>query len=374
MTGYLPVQEAVRLDDLNRRGGRSPNVKPAKFKVEPFDAVRIGEEPEHIVRDIIPARGLILDIGEPGSGKSFVAADLGLHVAMGKAWAGKAVRQGVVVYVTGEGASGFRKRLTAFRQQQRPAAGTPFYLIADAPDLGHRDGDAAALISRIREQIESPIALIVLDTLATMMRGADENSTGDASLFIDNCARIIAALDCAVLVVHHLGKDAAKGARGSSVLKAAADAEITINGTEGERTATVTKSKDGEAGQVLTFTLERVEIEGAHEASSCVLQVVEGWQHSLRNKVMKVTGPAKIALDALQLAIDEAGELPPTTNRQNRTKRAVRASLWRGYCERLQISETDTPDSKRKAFKRAAYRLQAIGKIGVWDEWVWIND
>jgi hypothetical protein len=127
--GYDEIRQAERARRSNGHAGAA-----LRFRAEPFDAIEIGTEPEWLVRDIVlRTTSLTVIIGEPGCGKSFLAADLGLHVAMRKPWGGKSVEGGVVIYVTGEGASGFRKRLTAFRQHHRPGHGLPFYLIADVP-------------------------------------------------------------------------------------------------------------------------------------------------------------------------------------------------------------------------------------------------
>lgn len=355
---------------------RSSEDKSGKFIIEPFDDVHVGAEPEYLVKDIVPSRGLVLLVGEPGCGKSFLAADMGLHIAQGATWGEKEVLRGSVVYITGEGATGFRKRLTAYRQQHPPETTVPFFLIADAPNLGEANGDAHTLINRIQEQLPGEhIRLIVIDTLARMMAGGDENSSGDMSAFIDNCGLIEKAFECAVMAVHHVGKDASKGARGSSVLKAAADIEIIVEGLEGERTARVSKSKDGESGLSLTFNLDRVDLLGLdREASSCVVTPVSGWQRSTLEKTKKVSGVAKIVLQALQLAVDEAGQEPPTGSRIHRTKRVVRTPLWRAYADKLKISEADTAEANRKAFKRASEHLQSIGKVTVWDDWVCINE
>jgi hypothetical protein len=346
----------------------------ARFVVERFDAIEIGEEPEWRIKDVLPRTGLVVIIGEPGTGKSFLASSIALHIAEGRPWAGKPVEAGPVVYLTPEGVSGFRKRLVAYRENARPKSNLPFHLITDAADLGHAPGDALILADRIIEQV-GKVAVVVVDTLARSMGGADESSTADMSVLVENCDHVASELGCVVVLVHHVGKDPGRGGRGSSVLKASADVEMLVEGTDRTRTATITKSKDGEAGLVLRFDLERVDLAvGEKLTSSCVVKVVEEWSYGARAKVAKVTGPAKLALEALQLAIAEGGEVPPITGRQNRTKMAVRSDLWRRYCETMQISEADTPDAKRKAFKRAADRLQELGKIGVWNEWVWIND
>ncbi|WP_373503631.1 hypothetical protein [Aestuariivirga sp.] len=72
-----------------------------------------------------------------------------MHIAAGWVWAGKAMQAGAVVYITAEGATGFKKRMVAYRQNLKPEATVPFYVIASAPDLGNADGDAAEIIQRI---------------------------------------------------------------------------------------------------------------------------------------------------------------------------------------------------------------------------------
>ena len=59
-----------------------------------------------------------------------------------------------------------------------------------------------------------------------------------------------------VLVVHHAGKDVAKGARGSSALRAAVDTEIVVK----DKTATITKQRDGEEGAKVAFRLHPVPV------------------------------------------------------------------------------------------------------------------
>jgi hypothetical protein len=72
----------------------------------------------------------------------------------------------------------------------------------------------------------------------------------------------------------------------------------------------------------------------------------------------------------LRNAIIDAGEVPPASNHIPPNILAVRMDLWRRYCDAGQVSDGDA-DAKRMAFKRAAVRLQELGAIGVWGEWVW---
>ena len=80
----------------------------------------------------------------------------------------------------------------------------------------------------------------------------------------------------AVGFVHHSGKDASKGARGSSALRAATDTEILVEGQSGQRTATVTKQRDLESGQRMPFELQAVRIgtdqDDGSPITSCVVK------------------------------------------------------------------------------------------------------
>jgi len=337
-----------------------------------MDAIRLPAKTEDLIQDVMSRAVFGVIYGDSGCGKSFFASAMGVHVAAGLAWGGKATSAGPVVYVTAEGARGFMKRMVAFRQQIDLVSAAPFYVVADAPNLGHVDGDADELILRIRQQVGDSIALIVIDTMARVMQGADENSAKDVSVLVDNAGKIIEALGASVVLVHHLGKDGTKGARGSSALRAAADTEILVEKSESGRSASVTKQKDGQDGLVISFELEPVEIEGGSGETSCVV-TVGSWTEAGSVKRPKLRRPALVALRALEEAITDSGEIPPTSTLLSGTKRAVRMAHWRDACARVQITEADTSEAKRKAFARAAQKLQESGIVGVFDEWAWLN-
>jgi hypothetical protein len=177
-----------------------------------------------------------------------------------------------------------------------------------------------------------------------------------------------------VAAVHHCGKEASRGARGSSALKAAADVEIFVEGSKDRRTATVTKSKDGEDGISLAFRLDSVEIGPDMEASSCVVEVLSGWSIERQTRrTVKLTDAQKAAFGALKNALAEAGErMPPSNQRPDKT--GCPSSLWFRYCEQSKITASDNPDSFRRSFDRATAKLKQLGIIGSWGGWVWLND
>ncbi|MDK6586615.1 AAA family ATPase, partial [Escherichia coli] len=66
---------------------------------------------------------------------------------------------------------------------------------------------------------------MVVDTFSRTFVG-NENSTEDAMKFHNAVDVLAQRYSCAVVVVHHSGKDEARGMRGSSAMYAAADTVI----------------------------------------------------------------------------------------------------------------------------------------------------
>ncbi len=91
---------------------------------------------------------------------------------------------------------------------------------------------------------------VVIDTLSEAITGQDENSAQAASVVMAEAGRIRAAWHCAVILVHHLGKDGSKGARGSSVFASGADAvwEASFDRDAGLVTQHIEKMRRGRAG------------------------------------------------------------------------------------------------------------------------------
>ncbi|HEY5127575.1 MAG TPA: AAA family ATPase [Bradyrhizobium sp.] len=198
-------------------GANLPPPQPL-FRPVPIDLVQIGNEPQWLVAGLIPARGLVAIIGPPKCGKSYLTTDMLFHVARGEPYAGRAVLPGPVIYLTGEGVQGFKRRLIAMRRHYGvEGKGTEFFMVPNVPDLGSDQTNLAAMLAELDEfleryEIETPRA-IALDTLARCMGAGDESSARDMGRFITRCGEIERHYGCAVVVVHHMGKDASRGAR-----------------------------------------------------------------------------------------------------------------------------------------------------------------
>ena len=247
--------------------------KPSRFKVVAASDFASGKPPTWLVKDVLPAADLLLLIGESQAGKSFVALDLAMAIALGVPWRGKRVRQGRVVYIAAEGAAGVRNRLKAYASVHGVDLATvPIGVIPAAPNLLLRD-DALEVA---REIIAAGGAdLVIIDTFAQVTPGANENAAEDMGKALAHCRGFNVALRCPVLLVHHMGKDATRGARGWSGLKAAADAELEVLRLPTGRMLRVSKQKDGEDGLSWGFDLDQVPVghdEDGDVITSCVVR------------------------------------------------------------------------------------------------------
>lgn len=248
-----------RADDMQVES-ISPPVSSKSFAPVAIDDVTLADEPAWLIDGILPARGLACVIGAPKSGKSFLTSDMLCSVARGALYAGRTTMQGPVVYLTGEGVSGFKRRLIAMRQHHGiEGARVPFYMIENVPDIGSEQTDLpqliAALDTFIATHAPDGVRAIVLDTLARCMGEADESSARDMGRFVNRCSMIERHYGCVVIVVHHVGKDASRGGRGSSALNGAADVTMLVEKTETFSKVRITEMKDGREDQEWRFHL-----------------------------------------------------------------------------------------------------------------------
>ena len=134
------------------------------------------------------------------------------------------------------------------------------------------------LSAEVRAKLPEAPHLIVIDTLSRVMAGGDENSAADMTALIRNIDAIRENTGAHILTVHHTGKDAARGARGHSSLRAATDTEIEIMNEDGNRAAVVTKQRDHNGGETFAFGLKPVLLghdQDGDEVSSCVIEVAD---------------------------------------------------------------------------------------------------
>lgn len=233
------------------------------------------------IRGILAVNSLALCMGDSGTGKSTVTVDMGCAVATGSPWRGMPSEKGLVLHVAGEGLHGLRLRLAAAIKEGRGSKGMPYGIIEQSLDLS-QPGDIAELLELIdaaEQEIGEKLSLLILDTLARCF-GIDENDGAQMRVAIAACDQLRQATGATILLVHHVGKDASRGARGHSSLRGAVDTELLVEGRTNPRTLTVTKQRDLPTVEPMGFDLEAVTVavdaETGENVTACIVKHNEG--------------------------------------------------------------------------------------------------
>jgi len=235
-----------------------------------------------LVKGVLPLRGTASLVGDSNVGKSFCALDLGLAVARGVPWFEREVQQGAVLYVAAEGGYGFGRRLEAYGlHHDVNVDALPLGIVDDGIDLRTNQIDAQRAIAAangLEQETKTPVRLIVLDTLARMLSGGDENSSTDMGHVLAMADKIAQATGAVVLIVHHVGKDQQRGARGHSSFRAALDAQIMVTKLKDRCVIRLDKQRDGPTDLEMAYRLETVELDPSGdgleaETSAVVVQI-----------------------------------------------------------------------------------------------------
>lgn len=216
-----------------------------------------------LVQGLLTTDGVSCFYGDSNSGKTFAAIDLAASVARGIDWMGRKTQAGTVLYLAAESPKSVENRVQAY--QEHHALEMQTFVIATSPINLHKDDkDTESIIKTIKmleKEQGQKVRLVVVDTLARVSDGANENSAQDMGPVIARVDAIRKACDVHVMLVHHTGKVADAGARGWSGLRAAVDTEIKVSETSDGRYAEITKNRDlGAKGERIGFRLDVVKI------------------------------------------------------------------------------------------------------------------
>ena len=233
----------------------------------------------YIIKNWITENSISVVYGPSNVGKSFFCMSLAYHIAAGQEWVGNKIKRGSVLYLATEGGRAFENRLYALHEKH----GFNDVSLAVRPspiNLYDADEDIAkveAIMAEIGKRME-PVTVLVIDTLARATAGQmDENNNSEMSKLIAGLDAIRERTGVHIMLVHHSGKDASKGARGASALRAACDTEIELSFDEETRvrTARATKQRDMETGAEINFILQIVELgedADGDQVTTCIIR------------------------------------------------------------------------------------------------------
>lgn len=264
---------------------KEPEFDPTKYQKKPEGRKRRGYKLGEL-KHLPPVRYLIKQhlttnsfgvlYGPSGAGKSFVAIEMAMSICTGRPYLGMyPVRQGPVVYLSGEGNSGINRRFDAWCLHHKIDYPDNLLIVPYQFDL-LTTAEVNEVLNIIQTDLgQAPVAVFG-DTVARYFGVGDENSTKDMGAFVRGADMIRTATGATFVGVHHTGKDPLRGERGNSALRAATDTMILVDDTDGGRGSLISCTKQKEFDLFDGYIVKRRVIDlgqddEGEEVTSCVL-------------------------------------------------------------------------------------------------------
>ena len=273
----LPKEEVVRaVEDLIRLNKDKETVEEKSsdlFNLLTIKNLQQMPPMKWLVKKLLPEKGLACVFGPSGSSKSFLCLDLALSIASQPNWFDLKVKNVPVLYIALEGVSGVGRRLDAWIKYKKIVP-KYFFTIIENFNLSQKK-DVRKLLDSI-QKINFQKGLIIIDTFSQASPGMDENSVQDMTLLLSHLKQIQEHSQSLVLIVAHSGKDASRGLRGSSCIRAAMDTVLEVSSiSETNKQWAVEKSKDSQDGGVYKYQLKEMILgldEDNQQITSCVVK------------------------------------------------------------------------------------------------------
>jgi hypothetical protein len=295
-------------------------------------------------------------------------------------------QQGAVLYICGEGFGGMGARIKACQIHHSTPKGAPIYVIRHQLNLRSSAEDFNALMMAVVQLVETTgieFQLLIIDTLARAFGGGNENDSDALGSFITSMGKIQEFLACALMVLHHSGKDLAKGLRGHSSLLGAVDTQLEILRFEDQAKGIIslTKQKDGQDGIRHGFEMVEIEISssslGFDPVVSLAVQASDEAVNQASKKAKNNAGKGRnqsIAMESLGNVIKQKGIQKIV---EGKLRTVVNLDDWRTeFRSKKGVTDDSTTLEKKafdKAWSRAQERMQDIGEVGIRDKLVWLD-
>lgn len=207
-----------------------------------------------LVPGILPI-GVSILYGGSGAGKTGLAVNLSIAVASGSSFLEQRIEPGGVLYVAAEDYEGVKERLIAasFAADHEPE--DLKIAIVERPEAALTTEAGRNIIlseaGKLAGNAENKVRLIVVDTLAASFGERSQDDASWANAFMNNLDILSRSMDCAVLVIHHTGKDRNAGMRGSQAFYDRSDSVIQVKagaGSASKPTGRTPKIRNGSKG------------------------------------------------------------------------------------------------------------------------------
>ncbi|MFL0802565.1 MAG: AAA family ATPase [Agarilytica sp.] len=301
-TDFNDLHGELGIEDLRAALGVSE--WSSRIKIEKTTKHKTLQPLDFVVEDFLVRDTTSLLYGEPSAKKSFIVQDIGMSVAAGMDWHGRAVTPGAVLYVAGEGHQDLNHRIDGWKKQrglhrnQEP----PFFNTQHGIDLLDESWTEELIDLALdlpgSEPGIPPVNLIIVDTLSANFGGGDENGA-EMAQFINNLNRVALETKSHVLIVHHSGKDGNKGARGGSAAKGNVYTFMKVAKVNDKQSRLMMEKQKGlEELKPITFEFDIVPLG--------IVEDMRGLEKEISALVPKVAKDGN-ALDAMQSSLLDQG-------------------------------------------------------------------
>jgi len=163
---------------------------------------------DELVEGVLVADDASIVYGNSNNGKTFFVIDMACAIARGAEWMGRKTEPGLVIYLAAESPTSVKRRLQAYQKHHRILVKN-FAIVQSPIDLFSSEHDTEQVINLIRmveRQFKQKARLVVGDTLARLIAGANENAAQDMGLIVRCGDRIRRECKVHFMLIHHNGK------------------------------------------------------------------------------------------------------------------------------------------------------------------------
>ena len=326
------------------------------------------------VEDMLEKGSIAQVYGASYTGKSYFIMYMAACMSSGHSFGDKRAVKSKVIYVYGEGNHGVKRRFQAVKQHYPELDMSNLHYSKALPNL--MDEKSFLKFGKSLKAFGGA-DVIIFDTLARSMSGGDENSAMDMGLVLQRLAKLRDVFGCSVIVVHHSGKDASKGARGSSATYAGMDNEIKVEkDSNGVIQIESTKAKDSPEYKPMNFrfvpVVFNIQDNFGRDITSATVEFVEDYEAEEAMKTLSPSGREVVDVVKYLAEKPECHVTPPVDFARDSgldsPSFGILSSEVREQFERRQ-RDSATPDSTiRQKWRRGLQDAVSKGILSQLDE------
>lgn len=215
----------IDLAEVVSGNGYESQERPRYIVRTAADALKPQEPIDWVINPLFSTGSVSVIVGHPGSKKTYSMLSAAVCVALGKPWLGFSTRPAKVLIVDEE--SGERRLSRRLGDAIRGELGNDTTQInyVSLAQFNLREPDDVVLLQALIENTGAE--LVIIDALADIMPGGDENAVKDIQPVFIGLRKIAEVCKCAIVIIHHANK--AGGYRGSTAINGAADLLLMVD-------------------------------------------------------------------------------------------------------------------------------------------------